>query len=149
MTKEDLYRFIKDRKLAVVSTVTSKGRSESALIGIAVTPALEVIFDTSRESRKVENLRNNPHVSLVIGWDDETTLQYQGVADEPTGQSLERCKEIYFAAFPDGRERAKSSAITHFLVKPSWARYCCFKDPLTIREFAISEHSFEVIASHA
>lgn len=150
MTKQEFCNFIKERKLAVAATVSLEYCSESALIGIAVTPALEIVFDTSGHSRKANNLRNNPSISLVIGWENETTLQCEGVADEPTGEELSRCKAAYFEAFPDGRDREKSPEITYFRVKPAWARYCSFNDdPPKILEISISEHEFVVSGSHA
>ena len=150
MTKQDFCNFIKVRKLAVAATVSPEHHSESALIGIAVTSALEIVFDTSSKSRKAKNLRSNPSISLVVGWDNETTLQCEGFADEPRGEALQRCKDAYFEAYPDGREREKSADITYFRVKPTWARYCNFNDdPPKILEISISAHDFVVSSGHA
>jgi len=52
LTNDELYRFIAPHKLAVVSTVTADGRPQSALVGIAVTENLQLIFDTLRSTRK-------------------------------------------------------------------------------------------------
>jgi Pyridoxamine 5'-phosphate oxidase len=62
------------------------------------------VFDTLAFSRKAANLRANSRVALVIGgWNDSDprTVQYEGVADFPTGAELERLKQVYFAAFLD------------------------------------------------
>jgi hypothetical protein len=53
MTKVDIYQFIAKQKLAVLGTLSSGGSPQSALVGIAVTPELEIIFDTVKSSRKV------------------------------------------------------------------------------------------------
>src|SRR6185312_2714526 len=109
--KEIIYQFISKYKLAVVSSLNSGSKPESALVGIAVSNQLEIIFDTVKSSRKYANILQNPSVSVVIGWDNETTVQYEGEAeilgnDEPS----EYYREIYYAAWPDGRERTANWA---------------------------------------
>jgi pyridoxine/pyridoxamine 5'-phosphate oxidase len=71
VTKEGLYRFISSQKLAVVSSIGSDGMPQSAVIGIGVTPELDIVFDTLDQSRKAQNLIARPTCSLVIGWDDD------------------------------------------------------------------------------
>jgi general stress protein 26 len=88
MTKEQLFTFIKDHKLAVLSTISAQGAPQSALIGIAVTAELEIVFDTVKSSRKYGNLATNPAATFVVGCTSETTLQYEGVASEPLGDDL-------------------------------------------------------------
>ncbi len=59
MTKADIYQFMSRQKLGVLGTLTSGGNPQSALVGIAVTPELEIIFDTVKNSRKFRNLMSN------------------------------------------------------------------------------------------
>ncbi|MEP6741874.1 MAG: pyridoxamine 5'-phosphate oxidase family protein [bacterium] len=47
-------------------------------------------FRHAPETRKCKNLRLNPNIAFVIGWDEEITLQYEGKAEEPKGSELER-----------------------------------------------------------
>jgi hypothetical protein len=47
----------------VLTTATNSGQPEAALVGFAVTPVLEIIFDTVRSSRKYPNLKENPRVA--------------------------------------------------------------------------------------
>lgn len=124
MTKQELYQFIQQHDLAVLATVSEALTSESALVVIAVTPDLELIFDTVRSSRKYTNLKQNPSISFVIGWKGEITLQYEGEAEEPTGDELHRYKSLYFARYPDGRAREVWPGIVYFKVRPKWIRYC-------------------------
>jgi len=126
MQLEQLYRFIQPRKLAVISTVAPNGDPQSALVGIAVSPQLQIVFDTVKSSRKYTNLKNDPRISLVVGWDTETTLQYEGIATEPEGEALRHAKDIYFQTWPDGVERQQWPGITWFLVTPTWVRYSDF-----------------------
>jgi len=67
MTPEFVYNFISKNKYAVLSTVTKDNHAEAALVGIAVTPDLTIIFDTVSTSRKYKNLIENPSIAFVIG----------------------------------------------------------------------------------
>ena len=46
MTKPDLYHFISKHKLGVLGYLSTQREPRSALVGIAVTPELEIVFDT-------------------------------------------------------------------------------------------------------
>ena len=141
MTREFLYLFIRQHRLAVLAT-TATGRQhaktphpEAAVIGFAVTKDFEIVFDTDKTSRKYANLIAHPHTALVIGWDNETTVQYEGVARELAATEGDAYKEVYYSVYPDGRERAKSwPNLTHFVIQPTWIRYSNFNDPPAIHE---------------
>jgi general stress protein 26 len=140
MTRGALLDFLRKHRLGVVATVAANGEPESAVVGIAVSDELEVIFDTIDTTRKSQNLRKFPRIAVVIGWDAEITVQLEGVADEPKGAELDRVKEIYFGAYPDGRDRQNWPGMTYFRVRPVWARYSDFNtDPRTIVEFGEAE----------
>jgi len=134
--KDLVCQFISQNKLAVVSTISNSGKPESALVGIAVTPKLEIIFDTVKSSRKYQNLLHDPHIAVVIGWDNETTVQYEGEAALLGDDVIsEQYREVYYAAWPDGRERAeKWDGLVHFKITPKWLRYSNFNQPVTIEE---------------
>jgi general stress protein 26 len=122
MTIDELIEFVRARGLAVVASVDQSGRPEAALIGVAATDQGEIVFDTSNNSRKVSNVERHPLVALVIGWDDEVTLQCEGTADFPSGEDLLRCQAFYFDQYPDGRERADWPDIRYIRVRPTWLR---------------------------
>ncbi|MEO8399756.1 MAG: pyridoxamine 5'-phosphate oxidase family protein [Ignavibacteriaceae bacterium] len=128
MTNKFLYNFISKNKCAVLSTVSKDDLPEAALVGIAVTKDLKIIFDTVSDSRKYKNLIKNPSIAFVIGWNDETTLQYEGIAKIPSEKELEKFLKIYFKVFPDGKERKENwKNIAYFYVEPKWIRYSDFK----------------------
>jgi hypothetical protein len=106
-------------------------------VGIAVTPELEIIFDTVSSSRKYCDLLANPAASFVIGWEGEATVQYEGTAFQPNGAALARYQQVYFEAWPDGPERLSWPGIAYFVVSPRWIRYSDFnrRRPL-IEEFS-------------
>ena len=126
LTKAEIYDFIRTRKLAVLASIGPQGEPQAALIGIAVSLELEIIFDTVKSSRKFANLVARPRIALVIGWKGETTVQYEGIASELLGAELARAKEIYFKTWPEGREHEQWPGIAYFLVRPTWLRYSDF-----------------------
>ena len=140
MNERTLLDFIDRHRLAVLATVSPARLPEAAVVGFAATEDLELVFDTEASSRKAENLRGHPRIALVIGWDREITLQYEGVAEEVRGAAGARYLEAYFAKWPDGGARAALPGITHFRVRPTWVRYSDFnRSPPFIREFRFAE----------
>jgi len=135
MTRAELLPFLQKHRLGVQSTVSPSGDPQAAVVGIGVTPELEIVFDTLDTTRKCRNLRADPRIAFVIGWDEEITVQLEGIADEPTGAERDRILEAYFATYPDGRDRLAWKGITHFRVRPTWIRYSDFNDPQQIIEF--------------
>ncbi|HEY6812396.1 MAG TPA: pyridoxamine 5'-phosphate oxidase family protein [Propionibacteriaceae bacterium] len=129
MTTADLLDFMRQHILAVEASVSPTGAPQAAVIGFAVSDALEIVFDTNAASRKVANLRHNPTVAFAIGGTtrgDDRSVQYQGIADEPVGPELQRLKELYFEVLPDGGQRETWPDITYIRVRPDWIRYVDF-----------------------
>ncbi len=144
MSRAELLAFMRRYRVAVQTSVARDGAPQAAVVGIAVSDAFEVVFDTLQTSRKAQNLRLNPRLALVLGgWgpDDEETIQYEGVADEPRGAELERARDLYFGVYPDGRERlATWTGLIHVRVRPTWVRYSDFRQSQErILEFTASE----------
>jgi uncharacterized pyridoxamine 5'-phosphate oxidase family protein len=140
MRRDELIRFLRKYKLALQASVAHGGAPQAAVVGIAVSDELEIVFDTLQSTRKYQNLRADPRIALVIGWDDAITAQIEGVVDFPTGPELERIRACYFVAYPDGRDRLAWPGITHARVRPSWVRYSDFTvDPPQIVELGVSE----------
>jgi general stress protein 26 len=134
--KDLVYQFINQHSLGIVATTNKANEPEAALVGIAVSVNLEIIFDTVKISRKYHNILQNPKVALVIGWDNETTVQYEGMAEILGNDTdAENFKHIYYRAFPDGRERADTwPGLVHIKIKPRWLRYSNFNEPVVIQE---------------
>ncbi len=135
MDRAALCDFIGRQRFGVVSSLGSNGTPQSALVGIASTSRLEIIFDTLRTSRKYSNLVERPACSLVIGWSGEQTLQLEGVAEEPQGADLKWLQDIYFAHWPECREHLDWPGTAYFVVHPHWIRYSDYdQKPPYIRE---------------
>lgn len=140
MSSADLLRFLQSHSLAVQTSVSPSGAPQAAVVGIVVTDRFEIFFDTLEVTRKLQNLRRNAKIAFVIGGladGDERTVQYEGIADEPTGADLHRLQELYFSSFPDGRERlATWPGLVYIRSRPTWIRYCDYnKEPAEIVEF--------------
>ena len=139
MTRDALLEFMRSEKYAVQASVSPGGNPQAAVVGIAVSDRFEIVFDTLSSSRKAPNLRANPPIAFVIGGTrdgDERTVQYEGVADEPSGDELDRLLARYYEKFPDGRERRSWPGLIYVRVKPIWIRYSDFgAQPPEIVEF--------------
>ena len=138
MTEADLHAFLVKHRLGVLGTVGPAGTPQSALVGIAATPQLEIVFDTVKSSRKYPNLITHPACSFVIGgWGQrEQTVQYEGEARELASPELERYQETYFEAWPDGPARMSWPGIVYFAVRPTWIRYSDYDQrPPLFQEF--------------
>ena len=129
---------MRSQRYAVAASVGANGGPQGAVVGIAVSDTFEIVFDTLASTRKAQNLRRHPKIAFVLGslaGDDERTVQYEGIADEPTGADLVRVTDLYLAQFPDGRERQAWPGLIYVRTKPTWIRYSDFnKNPPEVVE---------------
>lgn len=130
--RAELRDFIASCDLAAIGWLSDEGAPQSAVVAIAVTPELELVFDTVDRSRKHHCLKARPQCSVMV-WKGEKTIQYEGIAEET---NLDHYKEAYFEKLPDGRDRLKWPGIAYFVVRPKWLR-CSDYDarPPFIEEF--------------
>ena len=138
MNKPSFHVFMVEHRYGVVSSISSTGTPQSALVGIAVTDQLEIVFDTLRSTRKYRNLMARPACSVVLGFPGEKTLQLEGNAMEPEGAERTRYQEAYFLTWPDGRDRIGCTGMTYLVVRPTWIRFSDFDQrPPLIQEISI------------
>ncbi len=138
MTLEEVFDIAKSKRYLVVSTVNESSAPEAALMGFALTQAKEIVFDTLSTSRKAVNLARNPATALVIGWDENVSLQIEGVARRPVGEDLASAKAAYFREWPDGRARENWPNIAYVVVQPKWIRYSNYAaGPPVVEEFRL------------
>jgi len=119
----------------VIATAGLGGKPEAALMNIAVTPELEIIFETTDATRKFANLKTNSRVSIVVGWDGGETLQYDGVADEPEGRDQAEAQRLFLAAFPQKTSHQNWPGNRYFRVRPLWVRFSNYTPPRKVEEF--------------
>jgi pyridoxine/pyridoxamine 5'-phosphate oxidase len=137
MTLEQIFNIARSKRYLIVSTVNESGAPEAALMGFALTQANEVVFDTLSTSRKAVNLARNPAAALVIGWDENISLQIEGVARRPVGDDFENAKAAYFREWPDGRARETWPNIAYVVVRPKWIRYSNYSGAPVVEEFTL------------
>jgi hypothetical protein len=133
----DLLSYMRGHRLAVVSSIGPQGQPQSALVGIAVSPLFEVIFDTTTDTRKHVNLERDARSSVTFSGPGERTLQFEGVARQvsvsaPQDRAL---REIYYAAWPDGRSRLNWPKLVYWCITPRWARFSDFAAGPLVEEF--------------
>jgi Pyridoxamine 5'-phosphate oxidase len=135
MEHNELLAYLRSQRLGVLGSLAPSGEPQGALVGYAVTPDLELIFDTLQTTRKYRNMMADPRVSFTVGntagYGDERTMQYEGVAEELAGDSLARLRPVYFATWPDGVDRQHWPHITWFVIRPRWIRYSDYNVPMT------------------
>ena len=121
------------------SSIHPTGAPQSAVVGVAVSDAFEIVFDTVESSRKAHNLRQRAEIAFVLGGltpNDERTVQYEGITDEPHGAERARLTELYLTVFPDGRERQEWPGLIYIRATPIWLRYSDYnRVPPQIVEF--------------
>ena len=122
MERTELFAYLQSQRLGVLGTLSALSAPQAALVGYAVSPALEILFDTVRTSRKYPNMMANPRVSFTIGGADERTAQYEGIAEELIGDALARLQPIYFASWPECVAHQQWHDITWFAIHPRWIR---------------------------
>jgi pyridoxine/pyridoxamine 5'-phosphate oxidase len=134
--RDALHAFIQRQRYGVVSSVAANGTPQSALVGIAATPCLEIVFDTLKNTRKYANLAQRPACSMAIGWTGEQTLQLDGVAEELHGEARNKLLDVYFRQWPECREHRHWPGIAYFVVRPRWIRFSDYEQrPPLIEEF--------------
>ena len=134
MDRQGLLAFLRTHRFCVQASVAAEGGPQAAVVGYAVSERLELIFDTLASTRKAQNLRRDARIAIVV-WEGEQTLQLEGLADEPSGDDLQRLKQLYLATFPDGVERQSWPGISYLRVRPHWARFSDFGSGGVITEF--------------
>src|SRR3989344_962237 len=88
--KQKILDFLKKHSLTVLSYVNEKDTPQSATIEYMVTDNLEILFNTFSDKRKYKNIVERSDVSFVVGWDwdENITVQYEGIAEELKGIDL-------------------------------------------------------------
>lgn len=137
MTQQELIDYISTRHFMVIATFGEE-YPQSACVEFG-NDGLTLIFDTNRDSRKFKNIQNNSKVSLVIGWEDERTAQYQGIATLlQDGLELERLKQAYFKKNPEAQKWESTEGNVYIKVEPKWVRFT----DLNVSPWDISEFTF-------
>lgn len=67
-------------------------------------------------------------------------MQFEEIDHEPVGAGLERFREAFFAALPDGCDRIAWQGLVHLAVRPRWTRVSDYdQSPPLIEETRFKE----------
>ncbi len=140
-TRQDLHAYLRNNHHAVVASIDSEGGPSAALVGVAVSESLELVFDTLSATRKHPNLMHDPRAALVWSGPGEQTVQMDGHGrlldpDVPADLAL---REVYLTTFPDGQARLKWEGLVHWIIRPLWARHVMYDHGEFITEFKWDE----------
>ena len=136
--KAHLHDFLSRHRLGVLSWTAPDGPG-AALMNIAVTPDLEIVFETTCYIRKFAPLERDGRVALVVGWEGQETLQYEGMAFRPDGRRHEMARDIFVAAFPRKAPDEYWPGNRYFLVRPCWLRFSSYYRPRFTEEYRLSD----------
>ncbi|HSN44381.1 MAG TPA: pyridoxamine 5'-phosphate oxidase family protein [Propionibacteriaceae bacterium] len=120
-TRDDLASHVSQVGMGVVSTVSVLGHPEAAFMELVATAEGEIVFVTKLDARKAVNLRADPRIAVVVGWEKGITVQVEGVAELPTGDGRAELARLFEERFRGASARAEDFAL--FRVRPLWARY--------------------------
>jgi uncharacterized pyridoxamine 5'-phosphate oxidase family protein len=127
---EFVEQFIASRGLAAMATVTHDALPEVAIMGYKVLDDSRLFIGTFRDSRKYQNLKENPRVAFAIGWEGGKTVQLEGEAYELSGDELETAKAQHLASMPTAAKFVAADQAVFFAVTKKWAKYTDLsKDP--------------------
>lgn len=125
-------KYLKDHKTAVVATASKSGEPEAATVFYAINDDFTFNFITDSTSRKFKNLKENPHVAIVVGTgEDVITIQCGGHADIiDYAKDAHRAGEVASKVLENSKLHSKPPALPIFLnpyvetgvfiVKPLW-----------------------------
>jgi hypothetical protein len=143
LSDSELLTYMRSHKLAVVGSLGADNTPQAALVGIAVTSDLQVVFDTVSTSRKHGNLLRDTRASVTFSGPGEQTLQMEGNATpvSMTDATDAVYLSAYYAAWPDGRDRAKWPKIAYWRIVPRWMRYSDYARGPLIEEFRFDQNN--------
>lgn len=125
LLRQKIFQFLERHELGVISTIhVEQSGPESAVVGFGNTEKLELIFGTSRKSRKYHNIQANPRIAFVIGWSSTLgSVQYEGIARELSVSELDHYLPYHLKKNPIRQKFVSRVDQRYFLVKPTWIRF--------------------------
>ena len=116
MQHSELLAYLRSQRLGVLGTLAPSGEPQAALVGYAVTPGLQIVFDTLQTTRKYRNMMANPCVSFTVGNTAAMGMNAQRSTKASQKNLLEnRCHACSRSISPLGRiaSRISSGRISH------------------------------------
>jgi len=133
VTREQFIELVRAQPRGVVATVGPDGAPQAALVDFAVTDDGHLVFDSASDARKIDNIRADARVAVVVGCEGQACVQVEGVADIATGAARVEFGRVYEARFPGARALADGFSVIR--VRPHRLRlYDAALDPPSVVE---------------
>jgi pyridoxine/pyridoxamine 5'-phosphate oxidase len=130
MHRDDRWQLVRDflarHQLGAISTVNPDGSPEAAVIQVTLGEDLNIVFDSFPGSRKLANIERDSRIAIVIGWDENVTVQIEGRARPAKADEEQRLRDVHIANCPLEAEFLKQGAQL-FTILPRWIRYSDFR----------------------
>lgn len=135
-------QFLTEHRLLTLATVSSEQKPEAALVYYVIDDELNLYFATYKNSRKIENIRTNPRVAMVIGHEvNAVVLQMEGTAhvieeSNVKGNVLARLSAIgnqnpQALQFPPLLALSENSTMEFIHVSIDWFKMSHFESDIT------------------
>lgn len=121
--KQKVFDLMKDNFLCVFSSLGPDGQPQSAVVGFSEDSDGKLVIGTRKTSRKYQNVLRDPRVSIVIGWDERKTVQYEGLAHEATGDERTKYQDLHVAKHPINAKFKDDPNEAYIVIEPVWVRY--------------------------
>ncbi len=104
VTKDDVLAFLKSQFIMNIATVTKDGMPYSSTMLYAIDDDFTIYFVTHTDTKKVENLAYNPHISVAIWEHHKMKVQASGTVTvvENEEEKLATVDKLAEAATKDG-----------------------------------------------
>lgn len=131
---EKILDYLHTQRVGVLAVEMLDGSPHAATVHVAQADSpLIFYFETYRHYRKSEALfgRATSRASLVIGADerDMKTLQFDGTIRLVTAEEKAEFDRVYFAKFPEKKEKSIDPKYVFFSFTPTWWRFTDWTTP--------------------
>ncbi|HEY1835545.1 MAG TPA: pyridoxamine 5'-phosphate oxidase family protein [Candidatus Saccharimonadales bacterium] len=133
-TQQKILDFMSQHTECVLVTTGEDGSPQAATVGFSETLHLELTIGTTKSSRKYQNIMRDPRVAVVVGFEGNATVQYEGTARELTGDELAERQKLHFQKIPGAQRFNGESDQTYLSISPTWVRYTNYTQPKPVEE---------------
>jgi hypothetical protein len=139
-TKTELYDFLQDpsRPCGTLAYLDSDGNPDTAWVAFSSTASFELVFGTSKKSRKYAAITKDPRVGFnVTDVAGRLTLQLKGTVREIGGEELAKLEPNHYTKLGANSARFRDNPDERFfLISPTLVRFSdCSNDPWVITEY--------------
>jgi general stress protein 26 len=120
---DKILQFLSNHEECVIATVNNNGKPEAATVGFSQNNKLQLVVGTNMKTRKFKNIKQNPSVAIVVGFEGEVTLQYEGTASLIPNDEQEARLKPHFEKLPGVEKFKDEPGQVYFLIEPTWIRY--------------------------